>query len=148
MIGELTADEGDDPGSDIGELPVRYPALPGGFADAPIQAPDLIREDDPVALAGERDLEGIAFGLGRHRAADYQAGLAVVRGGAQDEGRAMARLLVPCLRIELQPDDVAGFGNKARGHYQTSRPTAAPIGISPCRLASVMPSSNGTRSTE
>jgi len=112
------ADEGDDPGSDIRELHVRYAIPPGYFADAPIQALDLIRQDDPGALAGDRDLEGIAFGLRRRRAADHQVGLAVVRGRAQDEGWSMTGLtdlLMPRLRIELQPDDVASAPGAKRG---------------------------------
>ncbi len=34
----------------------------------------------------------------------------------------MTCLLMPCLRIELQPDNIAAVGNIPARHYQLSRP--------------------------
>jgi hypothetical protein len=42
----------------------------------------------------------------------------------------MPRLLMPDLRIELKPYDVAAVRDILPGHYQISRPTRSPIGIS------------------
>jgi hypothetical protein len=49
----------------------------------------------------------------------------------------MTRLFMPCLRVELQPDNVAPVGNIPARHYQISRPCGTPTSISPWRFSLV-----------
>lgn len=50
----------------------------------------------------------------------------------------MSGLLAPCLRIEIDPHNVASFWDIRRCHYHTSLPTGPPKSTSSWRLAGVI----------
>jgi hypothetical protein len=39
----------------------------------------------------------------------------------------MSSLFAPCLRVELEPHDIATIRNVRFSHYHTSRPTGFPV---------------------
>src|SRR5689334_7029999 len=85
------------------------------------------------AAGGQGDLERIAFHLARYRTGDRQTGFGVVRARRDDERRPTPTLLVTGLRIEGQPDQIAGVRDVPSG-YHTSSPAGVPQSVSRWRL--------------
>ena len=109
------------------------------FPLAPVEALDLVRENGPLRRkTGWKDhFERIAFHLCSDRAEQRKADSGIVRSRRDHQRRTMAGLLVPGLRIELEPDNVSTVGNILAGHYQASRPTGFPVTTSSCRFREV-----------
>lgn len=137
-------EQGKDAGDDfIEEIRWQF-ANGGGAAGSPVEGADLVGESD--ALDGEAGrqwgLEGVAFYLAGDGAAEREAGLGVVGGGAEDEGGAVARLLVAGLWIKVEPHGIAalgGLGRRLGGHgYQTSFPQGLPQLVSGWVFLAVM----------
>ena len=119
------AEEGAEFGFDFGQRGLGDGAFVLGAAGAPAEAFDLVGEDRAWWGAGDQDLEGVAFYFRGHWAAEHHAARAVVAGGGENQGGAVAGLFVASpflrlLRVEMQPDDVAGVRHVAGGHHQTS----------------------------
>jgi hypothetical protein len=74
-----------------------YSALLPSLPTTPIQALQLIGQDNIHRRTGDKNLERIVFDLRRHGIADHQACFVVIRRRAQHHGRPVPRLLVPCL---------------------------------------------------
>src|SRR5690606_32541776 len=96
-----------------------------------------------------RDLyfKWIALELCCHRAAEHQAGAAVIGRRGKDHGRPMAGLLMPCLGIEPEPDDVPCIRDirPPRAHH-ASLPAEGPKSASACRFEGVISAIKASRS--
>src|SRR5437879_3936723 len=103
-----------DLGPDVGQDLRGYGALADGSPGAPVQALELVGENDAWRGLGDHDFEDVAFDPGRHRTADHHAANGVVPRRGENERRPMSGLFVPCLRVELKPDDIASLRNIVR----------------------------------
>src|SRR5436309_15130238 len=113
-----------------------YPANAPRFSRSPVEASQLVRENDPRHLQTTRqgDLERIALHLGRYWTAQRQTNTTVVGNWRDNQRRTMPRLLVTGLWIELKPDQITSARNIGGRHYHASRPTASPVAVSGCRF--------------
>src|SRR5260370_17802211 len=118
---------------------MRDDALALGSSHALVEALDLVRQ--PRAPGGSRNqhLEGIAFDLRAHGTAKHETCLSVVGRRAEHNGGAVSRLLMPRLRVEIDPHNVACIGHIGRRHHQASLPTALPKSTSSCKFSGVIP---------
>lgn len=91
----------------------------------------MIVENDTTDRQASRDgeFERVAFDLAGDGAEDGEAGLLVVAGVAENDGRATPRLFAACLRIEYQPVNDAQVRNRrcwvlmqGRSPFQRLRP--------------------------
>lgn len=109
----LVLEQGRQLPDDLGGRVLRQPGGEFRAARAPVQALDLIGEDD--ALNGEvgrkRDLERISLGSTRDRAEQPEPDLPVVGPGRDDDGGPTTGLLVARLRVQSDPDDVTAVRN-------------------------------------
>jgi hypothetical protein len=103
MTGRLS-DQRHELGAQFGQLGRADAAFAGSFAGAPILAFHLVGQDDARRRACQSDFERVARDPHRGRAADHHTRASVVAGGAEHQSGKMPRLLVPGLRVELQPD--------------------------------------------
>ncbi len=84
----------------------------------------LVGKHHARRAASQSHLDRIALDPGRGRAAEDHPGTEIIAGWAQDDGRPMAGLFAPSLRVELRPKDVTGFWNATKRHlpdFQTTR---------------------------
>ena len=81
----------------------------------------MVRQDDPGDRAGarKRDFEWIPFRVARDWTGDDQACLGIVGARRQDQSRSPTPLLMPGLRIEREPHQIAGVRD-IRAGYHTS----------------------------
>jgi hypothetical protein len=102
-----------------------------GVPRFPVDAYQVVRQDNAGhALTGSYGhFEWVPFDLIRNRADQHQAGLRVVCFGAQHQCRASPSLLAAGLRVEGQPDEIAGARQKD-GAYQDSLPCGRPQSVS------------------
>lgn len=93
----------------------------------PVEALEMIGEHGARDRSGCRQLhfERVALDVRRDRAGDGQMRPFVVGPRRENERRPPPPLLVPGLRIERQPDKVAGVGN-VRWFHHDSFPVGAP----------------------
>jgi len=89
-------------------------ALTFGFPDTPVHALHLIGQDNAWGGAGNKDLERVVLDLRGHGTANHNARLVIVSSRANHQGRPVSRLLVTCLRREVQPHDVTRGRHIAR----------------------------------
>ena len=77
-------------------------------ARSPVQALDLIGEYDAFyrQLGRKANLEGVSLGSTRDGAEQGEPNLPVIRPWRDDDGRAPPSLLVSCLRVQGDPNDV------------------------------------------
>ncbi len=89
------------------------------LSHAPIEALDLIRQDDPADRQTLRkgDLKRITLGTARNGTKETKANLSVIRTRRYDNRGTAPGLLMPCLRIQAYPDDIATFRDV--GHRAT-----------------------------
>src|SRR5262249_59286133 len=104
--------------SDFCEFGIRCLAFAPRASLMPIETLHLIRKRH--ALARQRDLKRIAFDLTGNRAADHQIRSTIVRGGTENNCRAMTGLLAAGLRVEADPDDVSGIRHISPRHVTDS----------------------------
>src|SRR5438128_6447242 len=123
--------------ADVRQLFCRDLSLTFCLSNVPIHTFDLIGEYDAGDGRRDTDFKGIAFDLGRHRAAEHQTCFTVISGRTQHESGPVSSLLSPSLRNEVQPDNIAGIRNILSGHYQASLPTASPKSTASCRFSRV-----------
>jgi hypothetical protein len=100
----------------------------------------MVRKDDASdrAVGRQRDFKGITLHLAGNRAGDREARLGIVKARRQDQRRPPAALFMPSLRVEREPDEIAGIGHVGPG-YHSSRPTGVvPQSVSLCRLCAVI----------
>src|SRR5260370_536026 len=133
------ADERTDFGADLCQFSRRYDSFSLGSSPAPVEALDLVRQDSAPRGASNQHLEGIAFDLRGHGTAKHETCLSVVGRRAEHNGGAVSRLLMPRLRVEVDPHNVACIGHIGRRHHQASLPTALPKSTSSCKFSGVIP---------
>ena len=104
----------------------------------PIQALDLVGQNDPREVAGGRkgDLKGIALVSGGDGTEQGEAGFPIVTSRAQRQGRAASGLVMAGLRIAGQPHDFPVSGDVGP-LYHASLPWVGPVSTSGCRFSSV-----------
>lgn len=97
----------------------------------PVEILNVVRKDDAGdrSAGGQRDLERVTLHLTGDRTGDREAGLRIVGARGQDQCRPSSALLMPGVRIEGQPDEIAGVRN-VRAGYHTSWPTRVPQSLS------------------
>src|SRR5208282_2680022 len=76
--------------------------------------------------------ERVSLNARGHGTTQHEADLRVISGRAQYHGWPVPGLLAPSLGVETDPHNVAGFGNVAPRHHQTSFPTGPPKSTSRC----------------
>jgi hypothetical protein len=100
----------------------------------------MVREDDTGdrAVGRQGDFKRVTLHLADNGAGDRKACLRIVKARRQNQRRAPAALFVSSLRVEREPDEIAGIGHVGPG-YQSSRPTGVvPQSVSLCRLRGVI----------
>lgn len=110
---------------------------PGHLADslrpssAPVEAFQLIGENHSLDFAsgGQRHFEGVVFALRCDWTEEGESDTPIVGCGREYQSRTPARLLVPALRIELEPDEIAPIWH-IRLCYHTSSPRRGPVSVS------------------
>lgn len=114
----------------------------------PVEALHLIGENHARngAIFGERHLEGIALDSRSDGAQKRQAAFLVIASRADDQRGAAARLLMPRLWSEGQPDDITSARNVVRtgnlpSRYHASAPCAGPASCSAWRLSAFISAS-------
>jgi len=100
----------------------------------------MVRKDDASdrAVGRQGDFKRVTLHLAGNRAGDRKACLGIVKARRQDQRRPPAALFMPSLRVEREPDEIAGIGHVGPG-YHNSRPTGVvPQSLSLCRLRGVI----------
>lgn len=87
---------------------------------------------------GRGPRRGSPFSLVRNRAEENQADFLVVETGRDDQCRPAACLLVTCLRIRIQQDDISAVGDMWNCRQIASLPTGRPVWISGWRFRLVV----------
>ena len=88
-------------------------------------------------------LEAVALNSRCKRAEQAQFRSLVVRQWREHKRWPADRMLMPRLRIEIDPDDVSAVGHVI-ARYHNSLPTDGPVSISVCRSSSVIPASSSS----
>src|SRR5213595_3489571 len=97
----------------------------------PVEALGLIRKHHTLYRKpnGKHHLERIAFDLTSDRTQNREPDLLVICAWRDDQGRTPSRLLVACLRREVDPNDVAAVGTVSAQTHHNSFPTGGPVSI-------------------
>jgi len=106
-----------------------------------VQALDLVGQHDARYRESwwEANFEGVALDRAGDRAQQREPNPDVVGGGGKDDGWAPSCLLVPCLWIQADPDDVAAIRSGLPLAYHASFPVRGPVSNSRWRFSSVTP---------
>ena len=96
-----------------------------GVSRSPVQALHLISQDHArhCPFDWQIDLEWIALSLARNRTTEGESNLPVVCLGRKDQDRPSARLFMPRLGVEADPDDVTSLWRNIL-RYHVSVPIA------------------------
>ena len=122
-------------GNDVG----RSPRFERESPRLPIEVLDVIGENDPRDLPARRQryFERVALHVTGNRACNGKARFGVVAARREDQSRTPTALLMTGLRIERQPDQIAGVWYVCAG-YHASSPTGVPQSLSSWRFRGVI----------
>src|SRR6185437_17064771 len=105
----------------------------------PIKTLDVVHEHCTFGFTdGDGQLERIPLSSTRECADDNEPARPVISFFGNHERRAALGLLTPCLRVEVDPNDVPGTGHILGFHSMTSFPTSGEARVSPCRFSGVI----------
>ena len=144
--GLLKSQEYSQPLADISDDIARSLRFEHNTPSLPVEILDVVGEDHAGDLTDGRqwNLEWITFHQTRDGAGDCQSCFRVVSARREDQRRAPTALLVTCLRIERQPNQIAGIRD-IRASYHASWPTAVPQALSSWRFRGVIRATSCSR---
>ena len=110
-----------------------------GSPSLPIEILHVIRENDPgdPAAGRQRHFERVSLHVTGNRAGNDEPSFRIVGARREDQSGTPPALLVTSLRIERQPDQIAGVRH-VRASYHTSSPTGLPQSLSSWRFRGVI----------
>src|SRR5262245_6736731 len=123
----LQAEEHSKPLADVSKNVDRCGCRELRSPSIPVQVLHVVGEHDAphLAIVWQFDLKGISLRVSRDRTRNRKACLRVVRARREDQRWPTPALLVAGLRIEREPDEIAGIGDVAAG-YHASSPSGPP----------------------